>query len=202
VSKERALTIAFCGIDGSGKTTLAERVIAWLKDQQIPANFHKARTGRSGIERLGDGDVTAIAGGEGAVLMMTAIAWQSIKDSKPARRIPGSVLVYDRYTSCALALCRIYAPQAEKKVRAFVDALPKADVTLYVAASPEIAAARLATRGGSAKTLEFLQAFDGAYRSLPEAADFVIVDGSGTPDDIFANTCNLLRPRISALKPA
>ncbi len=202
MSKERALTIAFCGIDGSGKSTLADRIFAWLKDRGITVSLHKARTGRSGIERLGKGDVTAIAGGEGAVLMMTAIAFQSIKDSKPARRISGSVLIYDRHTPCVLALCRMYAPQAENKVRAFVDALPKADVTLYVAVRPEIAAERLARRGGGAKTLEFLQGFDAAYRSLPEAAEFVMVDGSQSPDEVFADVCEFLTLHIGKLGTA
>lgn len=200
MSKKHALTIAFCGIDGSGKTTLAERIVAWLNGLQIPASLYKAKTGRSGIEKLGQGDLTAVVGGEGAIFMMTGIAWQSIRDSKQARRRAGSVLIYDRYTPCLLALCQLYAPDAEHKVRAVVNLLPETDLTLYVAAIPEIAAERLAQRAGGAKTLEFLRAFDQAYQSLPEAAAFAVVDGSGTPDEVFAATCALLQPHVEKVR--
>jgi dTMP kinase len=200
LSKNHALTLAFCGIDGSGKTSLAESVRAWIGGQGVQAVLHKARTGRSGLERLGHGDVTAIAGGEGAVLMMTAIAWQSIRDAKEARRKSGSVLIFDRYTPCLLALCRHFAPEAEDKVRTFVDTLPKTDITIYVDTSPETAAQRLALRGGGAKPLAFLKGFDLAYRSLPEAADFIYVDGSRAPDKVLENVCDLLNPHVAALK--
>jgi thymidylate kinase len=193
---KRALTVAFCGIDGSGKSTLAARIAAWISGKGISANFHKARSGRSGIERLGDGDLTSVAGSEGAVMMMTGIAWQSIKDAKPLRRIPRSVLIFDRYTPCVLALCRLYARDMEMKVRAVLESLPAADLTIYVAAAPEIAAQRLEARGGGKKSADFLRKFDSAYMSLPEARSFIVIDGGQTRDAAFEDTCAALAPHL------
>lgn len=192
MNEKRALTVAFCGVDGSGKSTLAARILRWISDQGIEANFHKARSGRSGIERLGEGDLASIAGGGGAMMMMTGIFWQSVKDSKPLRRIPRSVLVFDRHTPCMLALCRLYAPELETKVRAVLNTLPSADLTVYVAVAPDIAALRLEARGGGLKSPAFLQSFDDSYKSLPESRNFLVIDGNRTPDEMFADTCAML----------
>jgi dTMP kinase len=203
MAKQQAFTIAFCGIDGSGKSTLAARMQQWIADRGIAAVLHKTRTGRSGLERLsnelGRETLTELAGPEGVVLMMTGIAWQSIKGTKAARRNSKSVLIFDRHVPCLLALAKLYGPGAEAKVRAILSKIPKPEFTIYVAVDPATAIARLESRGGSAKTEAFLRAFDESYRALPEAKNFTIADGNRSPDQVFDEVCGMLSPYIPGI---
>jgi dTMP kinase len=200
MSKSKAFSVAFCGIDGSGKSTLAARTQSWLEVEGITSTLHKTRTGRSGLERLsaalGHASLPDPMDGNGMVLMMAGIAWQSIKDSKPALRNARSIVIYDRHVPCLLALSRLYAPTIEAKVRNVFFTTPKPDLMVYVAADPLIAMSRLQSRGGTPKTSAFLRAFDEAYRNLPEAKDFLIVDGNRTADDVFDDLCETLGPYL------
>jgi thymidylate kinase len=188
MAKQRALTIAFVGIDGSGKSTLAGNLAA-----RCGAKLVKIRTGRSGLERAaveaGFADLGAFTGWTEALLMMGALAWQSMKDIKPLRREASTVVLLDRSPLCVLALATVYAPDAVPRLRLLFQDITPPDAVLFVRASPRIAVERLTKRGGSEKTLEFLSSFDRAYAGLPEAARFLTIDGDRTEAGMLAETC-------------
>ncbi len=201
MSRKRALTVAFTGIDGSGKSTLAAHTAAWLGEHGRTAHLIKIRSGRSGLERFADkrnhGDLGAFAGWDTALMMMGAIAWQSIRDTKPLRRDPGAVLLLDRCHHCVLALAKMHAPAAEPKLRDLFASVPGPDIVIHVTVNPAIAAARLAGRGGTPKTAEFLDAFEAAYRSLTEFASFRVIDGNATPEAMAGQTQSILAPLLT-----
>ena len=182
----RALAVAFVGIDGSGKTTLIERVGQRLRAGGVMTHELKARTGRSGLEKLGRrqdlpklGD---LFGPEATTLMMASLAWQAIGEAKQLRRTPDAVLLFDRYMHCALALTRILSPAAESKVRCLFQRLPPADLIYFLDTPIDIAQSRAASRGASQKSLAFLRSFDCAYRSLPEWSGMIALDGRQSTD--------------------
>ena len=59
-------------------------------------------------------------------------------------------------------------------------------MTFLLAVDPEMAYQRIEARGNDHEELAYLSAADAAYRSLPEYADFVVVDANGSPDEVTA----------------
>lgn len=183
---KHAFTAAFIGIDGSGKSTLTANVESSLKNEGVHVSHVKIRSGRSGLDRqaveMGYAGLDGFVGADSAMLMLAALTWSAVRDTKPARRMEGSVLLYDRYTYCMLALARAQAPAVEPKLRELFSSLSKPDLTFFVAVDPDVAITRLETRGGTTQGPAFLAGFDAAYRTLPEAADYILIDGNKTQE--------------------
>lgn len=187
--EKRAEIIALLGIDGSGKSTLARRVADWIAARGLAATCRKTVSGRSQLDklaqRLGSDDLAGVVGNDAALMMQIAIVWRNLRDARPLVRTPHCFAVMDRYTDCHLAMTRMYAPEREPFVRDLFAKFRAPDVRLYVDTPPAIAHARLRARGDASNTLAFLTAFDAAYRTLPEWSDYVTIDGTGTPDEVF-----------------
>lgn len=203
---QRAEVIAFVGIDGSGKTTVAQRLAAWIGPCGVPAAYLKTASGRSGLDRAaqqaGAADLAGWVGAESALLMEAAIGWRSLREAKALLRRGRSIVVADRWAHCHLALTRLHAPAVEPVVRALFARFGRPALTFFVATPPALGAARVEARGGNAKTLAFLEAFDHAYRALPEAAEYVELDGSATPDAVFEQARAAVAARYPALGQA
>jgi dTMP kinase len=200
---DKAEIIALIGIDGSGKSTLSHRLADWIASRGAAATCRKTVSGRSQLDklaqRLGSRELSEVVGSDAALMMQAAVVWRNLRDARPLVRTPQHFAVMDRYTHCHLALTRIFAPEREPFVRALFAKFRAPDVCLFVDTPPEVAFARLSARGDASNTLEFLTAFDRAYGGLPEAVDYVRIDGSATPDDVFAQACDKLSARYSAL---
>jgi dTMP kinase len=203
IHQDRAEIIALIGIDGSGKSTLSHRLTAWIASRGLASTCRKTVSGRSQLDklaqRMGSRDLSGVVGPDAALMMQVAVVWRNLRDARPLVRTPRSFAVMDRYTYCHLAITRMYAPQREPFVRTLFAKFRAPDVCIFVDTPPEIAFARLDARGDASNTLEFLTAFDRAYRDLPEAENYVRIDGSGTPDELLAQTCEKLAARYSAL---
>jgi thymidylate kinase len=61
---------------------------------------------------------------------------------------------------------------------------PDPDLTCFLAVSPGQAYARIEARGTDHEDLAYLEAADAAYRALPEAGRFVVIDANRSPDDV------------------
>lgn len=200
MAKPRACTIAFVGVDGSGKSTVMARLGAWLRENDVAVHEVKVRSGRSGLDRQateqGHDGLGDLVGPDTALMMLAAVTWQSVRDTKPLRRDPSNVLLLDRSTHCVLALGSLEAPGTVPLAARLFEPLPRADVVVHVRVDPDVAVHRLAVRGGTPQTPAFLAAFDRAYRALPDAAEFVEVDGNRSPDEVFEEVRAVLVARL------
>lgn len=88
------------------------------------------------------------------------------------------VLIADRYDVCQYARARLVYPRLEPWARRLLNRVPRTDMTLYLDVAPETAHLRVKSRGIDYEPVDALAAMDSAYRSLPEFADFTIVDAN------------------------
>lgn len=185
----RLRSIALIGVDGSGKTTQALRLAETLTAQGIPARYRRNAGGRRWLgrcaRRLGRPNAEALLGRMGLLIVESVLRWLAI-----ARSVLGSVLdrrvaVLDRYTVCQYASLRAHGARRWEPLARWVYAVfPRPDVTFLLTVDPAEAWRRIEARGTDSETLEFLTASDAAYRSLPEADEFVIIDGNAAPEEV------------------
>ena len=109
---------------------------------------------------------------------------------------PPAVGVHDgasRTASAPTAVCQYASlrargarPAAERRARLAYRWFPRPDVTFLLVVDPEVAYDRIERRGYDHEEMSFLYSAAAAYRSLPEFAEFVVIDANGTPDEVAA----------------
>ncbi len=183
--------IALIGIDGAGKTTVAKRLAAELTSTGRRARYFENAGGRPPLNWmartrghpdaeawLGAGRLEAIEQRFRHVLMGLAVRWS---------RLPGSrVAVLDRWTVCQYAAMRARGRPDEAARQRYRD-LPWPDLVVFLDIAPASARERLVVRGRDVDDLEWLEAADAAYRSLPEWPTFTVVDADRPVDDVLAD---------------
>jgi dTMP kinase len=180
--------VALVGIDGSGKTTQAHRLAAWLTAQGYPAEYRQNAGGRRWFgrlaQRLGRRDALDLLGPRLLMVVETVLRWLAIARSLWRARRTGRIAVMDRYTYCQDASVRAHRGRPSRLVRAMFSVFPAPTLTLWLALPPAHALRRVEARGTDREEPGYLEALDAAYRDLPEAADFVVVDAAATPDEV------------------
>jgi dTMP kinase len=66
----------------------------------------------------------------------------------------------------------------------------------FLAVTPARAHHRVTLRGTDSEELSYLTAADAAYRSLPEAASFAVIDADGSPEEVRAALRDMVRARL------
>jgi dTMP kinase len=69
-------------------------------------------------------------------------------------------------------------------------------VTVLLAVDPAVAYERIEARGYDHEDMAYLEAASAAYRSLPEYADFVVVDANGTLAEVAVRLRTVLEPHL------
>ncbi|HIW62915.1 MAG TPA: thymidylate kinase [Candidatus Stackebrandtia excrementipullorum] len=194
----RRATIAVIGVDGAGKTTQARRLTDWLRATGQPATYRMAAGGRrilgNAAQYLGRNDSVALLGPELALRTETLIRHVNLTLSQRA-----IVLVADRYNLCQFARTRMLDPDLEPWVRRTLARHPRPDLTIYLSIPPEVAATRIKRRGIDVEPVHGLVRLDAAYRSLPEADDFLYLDADRTPDAVSVDIRKLVRSALPEL---
>lgn len=184
----RPRVIALIGIDGAGKTTQAEWLAAALSENGIRATYHLNAGGRHWFgriaQRFGRPDAESILGSRGLILMETVLRWLAIARALLLSRLHGSVAVMDRYSYCQYAEIIARGGRFERLARWLFGLFPRPDWVFFLAVTPTVAAARIERRATDSEDLDYLVRFDAAYRGLPEAASFEIVDADRSPETI------------------
>lgn len=105
-------------------------------------------------------------------------------------RLYHQIAVMDRYTVCQYASIRAHRARGvppgmgERLTRCVYRLFPPPDVTFLLAVDPAEAYRRIEARGTDHERLEFLIATAQAYRDLPEAKDFVVIEANARPDEV------------------
>lgn len=179
--------VALVGIDGAGKTTQARLLARALAEDGVPASYFENGGGRPVLDRLaraaGRRDGPDLLG-PAYVVLEAAIRWAAVARALLLSRLTGRVAVLDRSPSCQYALMRTRGDAGERWARAAFGLLPAPDLVVLLTVPAPLAQERVERRGRDREDVAYLAAFDRAYRSLPEAASFRVVDGSGTTEQV------------------
>jgi dTMP kinase len=185
----KARIIALVGIDGAGKTTQAHLLAEWLSAHGHPANYCQNAGGRRWFgqlaRRLGLRDAQNLLGTGGMLFIETVLRWLAILRALVRSRLRRRIAVMDRYSWCQYASVRAHSrsrgTRRERRARRMFRLFPEPDLTCFLAVRPGRAYSRIELRGTDHEDLDYLSAADAAYRSLPEAERFVIVDADQDP---------------------
>jgi thymidylate kinase len=197
--------VAIVGIDGAGKTTQAHLLAGWLADAGRPADYWQNAGGRRWFGRLanllGRRDAQALLGVGGMLFVESILRWLAIFRALVKSRWRRRIAVMDRYSWCQYASIRAHGrgttagtSRRERLARRLYGAFPEPDLTVFLAVSPGRAYGRVEARGTDHEDPEFLVAADRAYRSLPEAGRFVVIDANREPAAVQRD----LRAAVSA----
>ena len=197
----RPPVIALIGIDGAGKSTQARLLAEWLTSQGVRAQFVKNPGGRLRMDkiarRLGRPNAISLLGRRTFLVIEVVVRWLMIARALLWSRLTGRLAVMDRYTPCQYAVIRTRRDPGEQVARALYALFPRPELTVLLVAAPAEAQRRIDRRGTDTESLAYLTAMDAAYRSLPEAAEFHMVDANGAPEAVQA----ALRDAVQARSP-
>jgi dTMP kinase len=179
--------VAIVGVDGAGKTTQAHLLAAWLASAGHAAGYWQNAGGRRWFGRLaqffGRPDAQALLGIGGMLFVESVLRWLAIARALVRSRLRRHIAVMDRYSWCQYASIRAHASMApmdpsrrERRARRLYGLFREPDLTVFLAVAPARAWTRVEERGTDHEELGYLAAADAAYRSLPEAQRFVVID--------------------------
>lgn len=198
----RPPVIALVGIDGAGKTSQAAALATWLSAQGVPAAHCRNPGGRVALSRLsrrlGRADAVDLLGRRGFVAAEATLRGLAIGRSLLRAWWGRRAAVMDRYTFCQYAAMRARGDVGERWVRAAYRLFPAPDLVCVLRVAPRRAQERIAARGTDTEELAYLRALDRAYRHLPEAAGFTVVDADADQATVF----RALTQAVAGLVPA
>jgi dTMP kinase len=183
--------VAFAGLDGAGKTSQARLLGKWLEDQ----GFKVATSAAEGpafvskvledVSRyLGTDDLSEYITDDSACLLRGVGRYREWSHSLFPVLESADFGVTDRYVPCYYASVRARDAGAEPALRAIFHGLQKPAITIFLDVPPGEAYQRIQRRGADLEKIEFLTAYERAYRSLPEFEDFSVVDGVGSVEEV------------------
>jgi thymidylate kinase len=201
--------IAFCGIDGSGKTTLISRlrqqVASACPDVSVITCRNRVSTCREFVAGHLNFDRPA------TFLVGTTATWYALASALDfARHIDqfgksafadasNKLTFMDRYVDCYIAFAGTVRPSCQLLVERLLLDVPRADLTFHVWVPPEVAWKRVVERlDGPApdESLMLMHRFDIAYRRLFDGRpDAIQVQNTGTLAALTANVMRELEKR-------
>jgi dTMP kinase len=179
------LLIVLIGIDGSGKTTVAEAALEAARRSGTDAILLRNYAGRRVMSLLG-ARLGRRFPPRAADFLETAIRTVNVLNShRRARKFRGLV-VMDRHLQCQLALREMYGLPRGRFLPWLLRILPAPDLIIYLDIDPHEAHARILARGTDSERLEDLAALHDAYQALPEFAGFTRIAAGGPPAAVLA----------------
>ena len=202
------LFISLEGIDGSGKSTQAKGLAAWLRDKGRDPVLTREPGGAPGAEAIrrllveGDPDRWSP---ETEILLFTAARRDHLERTIRPALAAGRDVITDRFADST----RVYQGATRGDLRGLVDDVHarvigiEPDLTLILDIDPEVALARgLARRSGEDRFEDFGLGFqrklhDG-FRALANEAPgrCVLIDANRTPDAIAADITAAVAKRL------
>lgn len=181
------------GIDGSGKSTVAEE-LAWTFGAVKTEEPSGSPVGQLLRESLQD---ETTAGRTDLFLFLADRNEHTNNTIKPALK-EGRMVICDRYMDSTIAYqcANDVATQDQiKRMHRGVSIHP--DLTIYVRTDPEVAVERLDTEE-KYEDLTFLEDVMGEYEHLyyDSKRDIVIIDGNQPKEDMLMDVCTIVKARL------
>lgn len=201
---QRGQLIAFCGIDGAGKTSLIARL---EQDGVIPGAVYLRKERKTSINLVVEYGLNDESGGQNwaqgpfaeNAATATALDFLHHYDKNIAPRLAaGELLVCDRYALCYEAY--MYAVGAEFPFPGIFKRLRRPDLLIYVDVPVEVVIRRFQMRGGATEDEqpEVMRRYRGAYLTLlPEqkkSSDTFVIENTEAFEDSYA----VIKQRIQA----
>jgi len=189
--------IAVEGIDGAGKTTLAEGIAAALPDVVVLREPGGAVVSERIRELVKDPALEVDPRAE--ALLYAAARAQLVSEKLLPLLVAGRTVILDRFVDSSLAYQgagRGLGIDAIAAVNRFATGGLRADLTLYLRVDPAVGAAR---RGGDDRLEQAGDAFFAtvvaAYDALAEQERdrYVVLDGTEPPDVVLATALTVLK---------
>jgi dTMP kinase len=196
--------VTFEGVDGSGKSTQAELLVAWLRERGRTV----VSTREPGGTPLGEGVRALVLHGDQMVPWAEAALFAAARAELVAEIVRpaldrGEDVVVDRYLDSSVAYQGIARGLGADSVRDLSLAVTGGLLpvrTFVLAVDPDDAR----VRGGDVRdriereASDFMRTVDAAYRSLAEREPgrIVLLDGSADPDTIAEEVREHVRPLL------
>ncbi len=202
--------ITFEGIDFSGKTTQAKKLIRRLQDMQVPVMYVREPGGTKISEAIRDillDRKNREMHANTELLLYMAARSQIVQEIiKPALQA-GNVVICDRYIDSSMAYQgygRGLDLNLVRQLNDFATTQLKPDMTFLLDISPELAAQRRQRKGHEQdrmeiETREFHARIRDGYLKLAEAEPerFVVLNGELAPEDIHRLIWQKVKPRLN-----
>ena len=187
----RGFLISLEGIDGSGKTTQARRLVRWLRRRGVRARYTAEPTG-SEVGRI----LKAMAGRRNVdprVEAMLFAADRLIHLEKVVKPLleEGFIVVSDRYLHSSLAY-----QAASTGDRKWVEELNryavKPDLAILLDVAPETGLKRIKRRRSRFERADFLRKVRENYLGYVERGELVRVDAERGVDEVFSDLAEIV----------
>lgn len=202
------LFISFEGIDGSGKSTQARRLVARLREHGKDVIHTREPGGSAGAEDIralvlqGDPDRWSA---ETELLLFTAARRDHLERTIQPALAAGKVVVCDRFADST----RMYQGLSRGNLRAKVDALHslmigiEPDLTLLIDMDPETGLRRAKARNTVEERFEdfgtaLQEAMRAGFLDLAQeyAPRFRVIDGARDPDSVAGDVWSAVHPHL------
>lgn len=207
--------ITFEGIDGSGKSTQARRVAAWLREQAQPHLLTREPGGTpigDGIRHLLlDHQAGANMSPRAELLLFCASRAQLVEEVIRPQLAQGKIVLCDRYADSTLAY-QGYGHGLDvatlRQILNFATGGLQPDLTLYFDLDPEMGLRRRQQASAShsadwnrldAMALAFHQRVRAGYEALiaENAPRWARIDAAGNEQSVFSQVLQTLQARLS-----
>lgn len=188
-----ARLVVLIGLDGAGKSTQASLLLRRLKSVGRDAVLSPSTsllTLRKAMDKIavtqGHTDMYDLLTPNEAHLLISLIKWDDMLGTTEELRVEDRYVVMDRFSYCYFAGGVSLGASKGWIVRELFSVFPAPDLTIYLDVPPHEALRRIDARGVDSADLEVLESMRTAYWKLPESSDYVVVDGTGTSQEVHA----------------
>lgn len=205
--------ITFEGTEGSGKSTQIQRVGAWLREAGRACLVTKEPGGTPISDRIRAIVLDSASAGMDAwteVLLYSASRRQHVVERIRPALAAGEIVLCDRYTDATIAYQgygRLIDLDRLQTLNAWATEGVLPDLTLIYDIDEEAGLARAHKRNASmevdegrfeAEDLRFHRRVREGYLAMAvaEPKRFVVIDGHGSIEDVFARTLDVVRERL------